>query len=208
MPVVLHPSTITAISSIQMNLPHNNKQAEKSIELMYFELIKRFKGDFPLLHPKVDMEINDKLLDKLLEAQGVVADQLRDPQLKQLSAASQSLYERKTELKAEIKELEDSIRRASNMIMSVDLINMKRVMRRLDLCDKNDVINLKGKVACSISASDEILITEMIFSGMLSELQPEIIAALLSCLIFTDGGKASEGVNQISKHEKLGQPFI
>lgn len=68
MPVVLHASTITAISSIQMNLPHNNKQAEKSIELMYFELIKRFKNDFPLLHPKTDMEISDKLLDKLLEA--------------------------------------------------------------------------------------------------------------------------------------------
>lgn len=79
MPVVLHPSTITAISSIQMNLPHNNKQAEKSIEMMYFELIKRFKGNFPLLHPKTDMEIHDKLLDKLLEAQGVVDEQLRDP---------------------------------------------------------------------------------------------------------------------------------
>ena len=51
-----------------MNLPHNHKQAEKSIELMYFELMKRFKGDFPLLHPKKDMEISDKLLNKLLEA--------------------------------------------------------------------------------------------------------------------------------------------
>jgi ATP-dependent RNA helicase DOB1 len=54
--------------------------------------------------------------------------------------------------------------------MSADLVNMKRVMRRLDLCDKNDVITLKGKVACSISASDEILITEMLFSGQLSDM--------------------------------------
>lgn len=68
MPVVLHPSTITAISTIQMNLPHNLKQAEKSIEMMYFELVKRFKGDFPLLDPKTDMEINSPLLDKLTEA--------------------------------------------------------------------------------------------------------------------------------------------
>jgi len=81
MPVVLHPSTITAVSSIQMNLPHNAKQAEKSIELMYFELIKRFKGDFPQLHPKTDMEIQDKLLDKLLEAQTVVQEQLKDPNI-------------------------------------------------------------------------------------------------------------------------------
>lgn len=39
---------------------------------MYFEMIKRFKGEFPVLHPKTDMEISDKLLDKLLEAQGVM----------------------------------------------------------------------------------------------------------------------------------------
>lgn len=139
----------------------------------------------------------------------MIKTQLSDPLISQLSPASQSIYDRKTELKAEIKELEDSIRRASNMIMSVDLVNMKRVMRRLDLCDKNDVISLKGKVACSISASDEILITEMMFSGMLSDLEPEIIAALLSCLIFTDGSsKSSEGPHQVSKHEKLGQPFL
>lgn len=80
------------------------------------------------------------------------------------------MFEKKTELKGQIKELEDSIKRASNMIMATDLVNMKRVMRRLDLCDKNDVITLKGKVACSISASDEILLTEMLFSGQLSEL--------------------------------------
>lgn len=52
------------------------------------------------------------------------------------------------------------------MIMKNDLINMKRVMRRLDLCDKNDVPSLKGKVACTISACDELLITEMLFSGI------------------------------------------
>jgi ATP-dependent RNA helicase DOB1 len=52
------------------------------------------------------------------------------------------------------------------MIMKNELVNMKRVMRRLDMCDKNDVPSLKGKVACSISASDELLVTELLFSGM------------------------------------------
>ncbi len=43
---------------------------------------------------------------------------------------------------------------------------MKRVMRRLDMCDKNDVTSLKGKVACRISAADELLATELLFSGL------------------------------------------
>lgn len=96
------------------------------------------------------------------------------------------------------------------MIMSNELVNMKRVMRRLELCDRNDVTTLKGKVACSISASDEILLTEMLFSGQLHDLKPDIIAALLSCLVFTDGASKDkgEGANQISKHESLGQPFL
>ena len=42
---------------------------------------------------------------------------------------------------------------------------MKRVMRRLDFIDKNDVPQLKGKVAAGLSTADEILATELIFSG-------------------------------------------
>lgn len=89
------------------------------------------------------------------------------PEIKELPSDSEAQFDRKNELKGEIKTLETSIREASEMIMRADLVNMKRVMRRLDLADKNDVPTLKGKVACSISATDEILITELLFSGEL-----------------------------------------
>ena len=68
-------------------------------------------------------------------------------------------------MKQQIKELEESVKKASEMIMKSDLVHMKRVMRRLEMCDKNDVPLLKGKVACGISASDELLVTEMLFTG-------------------------------------------
>jgi superfamily II RNA helicase len=58
------------------------------------------------------------------------------------------MFDQKKDLKSKIKELEENIRKASEMIMKTDLVNMKRVMRRLDLCEKNDVPTLKGKVAC------------------------------------------------------------
>lgn len=70
-----------------------------------------------------------------------------------------------------IKQLEESIRKSSEMIMSTELVSMRRVMRRLDLSDKNDVPTLKGKVAAHISASDEILITEMLFSGLFNDME-------------------------------------
>ena len=57
-------------------------------------------------------------------------------------------------LKTEIKDLEKLIKESSEMIMSSDLVNMKRVMRRLEMCNKNDVPRLKGKVAASLFACD------------------------------------------------------
>ena len=93
------------------------------------------------------------------------------------------------------------------MIMSTELVSMKRVMRRLELADKNDVPTLKGKVAASISACDEILVTELLFSGLFQELDSIQIASILSCMIYTDTKGTTEGVQKISKHEKLGAPF-
>jgi ATP-dependent RNA helicase DOB1 len=51
------------------------------------------------------------------------------------------------------------------MIMAEDLVNMKEVMSKLEMIDKNDVPLLKGKVAAGLSAGDEMLATELIFSG-------------------------------------------
>lgn len=72
----------------------------------------------------------------------------------------------------EIEDLRKTIGKASEMIMSTELVSMKRVMRRLDMIDKNDVPHLKGKVAAGISAADELLTTELIFSGFFQELDP------------------------------------
>lgn len=89
------------------------------------------------------------------------------------------------------------------MIMSKDLVDMKRVMRRLDLIDKNDVPQLKGKVAASLSTADEILTTELIFSGFFQDLDPHQIAAVLSCLVYSDS--KSEGIPP--KDEMMSEPF-
>ena len=206
-PVVLHASTVHSISTIQIRLPHNHKQVESTVEMMYFELLKRFKGSLPLLHPVSDMEIESKTLKKLLEAQEVVTARLNESTISGLTEAQQGMYDRKKELKEQINELADSIKKASKMIMSGNLVNMKRVMRRLDLADRNDVPTLKGKVACSISASDEIMVTEMLFSGLFNDLDALQTAAILSCLIYTDGKGSEEGVTKIAKEPKLMVPF-
>jgi len=134
------------------------------------------------------MDIESKTLKKLLASKDTITKELSQGDIKDLNPNQESLFERKSELKCDIKELSDSIRKSADMIMSSDLVSMKRVMRRLDLCDKNDVPTLKGKVAAHISTSDEIMLTEMLFSGLFNDMEhPAHIAAVLSCLVYTEG---------------------
>lgn len=57
------------------------------------------------------------------------------------------------------------------------------MLRRLGHCDAEGVIQLKGRVACEINTCDELVVTELIFSGAFTELTPEQSAALLSCMV-------------------------
>ena len=43
---------------------------------------------------------------------------------------------------------------------------------------------LQGRVACEINSGDELVATEVIFAGVLAELEPEEAVALLSALVF------------------------
>lgn len=50
----------------------------------------------------------------------------------------------------------------------------KRVLRRLGYATSQDVIERKGRVACELSAADELLITEMLFNGLFNNLSGEL----------------------------------
>ena len=123
------------------------------------------------LDPIDDMEIEydpdtDKMdIGELIKAKTKIGDELLGQKFDSISQAQMLQYKDKVAAKEQIEELEDEIKKTTKMIMNNDLINMKRVMRRLDMVDKNDVPMLKGKVAAGLSAADEILTTELIFSG-------------------------------------------
>ena len=82
--MILHPSTLHSISSVQVNLPHNHKSTDKTVEMMYFELLKRFDGgkSIPLLDPVCDMEIESKALGKLNDARATLEKELQSAELK------------------------------------------------------------------------------------------------------------------------------
>ncbi|KAK9802049.1 hypothetical protein WJX73_006832 [Symbiochloris irregularis] len=60
------------------------------------------------------------------------------------------------------------------------------VMRALGYVDAQDTVQMKGRVACEIASGDELIATEIIFSGILTALSPAEAAALLSALVFQE----------------------
>jgi len=57
------------------------------------------------------------------------------------------------------------------------------VLKDLKYVDGNNVVQLKGRVACEMG-SNELIITELVFENKLTDRPPEEIAALLSCMVF------------------------
>jgi len=59
----------------------------------------------------------------------------------------------------------------------------------LQYIDQDRIVQLKGRVACEINTCESLIVTELIFENVLTNLEPAEIVALLSCLIFPEKDK-------------------
>lgn len=50
----------------------------------------------------------------------------------------------------------------------------------------DNVVELKGKVACEISSADELTLTELMFNGVLRDVKVEEMVSLLSCFVWQE----------------------
>lgn len=81
-----------------------------------------------------------------------------------------------------------------SVLVDFDAIqNMKKVLSRLEYIDRNEVVTQKGRVASFIFGSDELLITELLFSGALSKLGPKACDMLLSAFVNDESKEPGRG---------------
>ncbi|KAI6180853.1 hypothetical protein M3Y98_00765800 [Aphelenchoides besseyi] len=87
------------------------------------------------------------------------------------------------------------------LLLSEEYQNRIYVLRALDYVDKNNIIGLKGKVACEISHL-EVLITELILENQMEGKTCAELAAMLSPLTcqFTYAGSRDRDLNMEFKH--------
>lgn len=185
--------SIEKISSVRLRVPDEFKSsgAKKNLLKTMKDLPKRLPDGIPLMDPVESMKIEDNDFKLLLRKIDVLESKMLSNPLHD-SARLKDLYEKyneKVNIESEIKSLKDKILEAQAVIQLDDLRHRKRVLRRLGFTTQNDIIELKGRVACEISTGDELLLTELIFNGTFNDLTCEQCASLLSCFVFQEKAK-------------------
>lgn len=179
---------ISKISSLRIHHPNDlrPKDARKSVLKTIGEVKKRFTDKpIPLLNPINDMKIKTDefktcvdLIDKFEKR--LYAHPLHSST--DLNTAYEE-YLKKVHLENDLKAAKDDFRKAKSLLQMDELKYRKRVLRRLGYCTSADVIEFKGRVACELSAADELLLTELIFNGTFNNLSTQQCVALLSCFV-------------------------
>ncbi|KAG7194949.1 ATP-dependent RNA helicase mtr4 [Scheffersomyces spartinae] len=190
-PITLN--SIEKISSVRLKVPDELKSssAKKTLLKTMKELPKRLPDGIPLMDPVESMKIDDDDFKLLLRKIDILESKLVGNPLHG-SVRLEELYkkyESKVMVEDKIKTLKDKILETQAVIQLEDLRHRKRVLRRLGFVTTDDVIELKGRVACDISTGDEVLLTELIFNGTFNDLSAEQCAALLSCFVFQERAK-------------------
>ncbi|EUC60510.1 ATP-dependent RNA helicase (dob1), putative [Rhizoctonia solani AG-3 Rhs1AP] len=192
-PVLL--STIASISHLRVRLQKDLRPlaARETLSKVVGEIKRRFPKGIALLDPITNMNIKDVKFKELVEKIATLEKQLEahslhsDPRLPTLY----DTYAQKQDLVAQIRVLKKTLGAAQDVMQMDELKCRKRVLRRLGFASTDEVVEIKGRVACEISTGDELLLTEMIFNGVFNSLLPEQCAALLSCFVFTEKSEQS-----------------
>lgn len=183
-------ATVQSISQIRVKLPNDlRQQVEKDTAFRAVAEVKRRFPEGPsLLDPIKNMGINDKSFRDLVKQIAVLEQKLDGlPITKSVDLPRlYDLFDRKEKAIENVKSLKRKINSVHDVLHLEELKSRKRVLRRLGFTTSDDVVEMKGRVACEISTGDELMLTEMMFGGVFNPLAPEQCAALLSCFVFQE----------------------
>ncbi|KAJ4846922.1 ATP-dependent RNA helicase mtr4 [Turnera subulata] len=151
------------------------------------EFLSREPGGLPL-DPEEDMKIQSSSYKKAVRRIEALEHLFKKYEIAKSPLIEQKLkvLHMKQELTAKIKSIRKAMRSSSSLAFKDELKARKRVLRRLGYVTSDDVVELKGKVACEISSADELTLTELMFNGVLKDIKVEEMVSLLSCFVWQE----------------------
>jgi ATP-dependent RNA helicase DOB1 len=184
---------IEGISAVKIFVPGdvNAPEKRKSIGVVFKEVKSRLKGEIPHLDPIKDMKIQDDEFKPLLAraeelSKRMAAHQLSTDFEEDDRLARVATFEKRAEFTDQAKAVREEARSCQTVAMKDDLKKMKKVLRRLGHVDANGVIQTKGRTACEVNTANELVVVELIFTGVFNDLSVEQSVALLSCMTYDE----------------------
>lgn len=183
-------SLVQAVSAVRLYCPQDLRPLDNRMSVLKSlqEVQKRFPQGVPLLDPIEDMGIKERPFKEVVKKIEAFEHRLHSHSLNKDSDMEivYDQYDKKASLSAAIKTAKAELKQAKSLIQMDELKCRKRVLRRLGYCTAADVIELKGRVACEISSSYELLLTELLFNGVFNDLSVPQAVALLSTFVFEE----------------------
>uniref|UniRef100_A0A0N5A2L5 Superkiller viralicidic activity 2-like 2 n=1 Tax=Parastrongyloides trichosuri TaxID=131310 RepID=A0A0N5A2L5_PARTI len=202
---------IESISSIRLKIPDYAKDtnALPTIGKLLVAALKRFNGEPKLLDPINEMNIKSEQFATDLENLKALHHLRDNHEVKKLANFNELYYQYQAKARAieDAKEAMEKFKKAKSLLLEEELHKRVKVLRQMDFCSEDGIITLKGRVACEISAADELVLTEMIFGGVFANLDFKQTAALLSCFVFQEKAGSSKLQEELSGCLKTMQDY-
>ncbi|KAI9505900.1 rRNA-processing arch domain-containing protein [Coemansia spiralis] len=186
-PVLL--SCIDRISTVRVHMPKDLKSSAELRDMRKrLAEVQRRLDKIPLLDPVHDMGVTDKGFKDLVQKLQSLETKLKEHKLSgsPQEALMFNAYSEKAELQSRVKETRRKIAEMQSAVQLDELKCRKRVLRRLGYTTAEDVITMKGRVACEITSGDELLLSELMFHNIFNDLSVEQTVSLLSCFVFQE----------------------
>ncbi|KNC79001.1 hypothetical protein SARC_08590 [Sphaeroforma arctica JP610] len=165
--------------------PEEGEADELTQQLMVIAEKMNQKDEVTTIDPKKDLKILDLDFAEKWSQYKTIKDRLRTYEClgcPDLNAHYGDTYVRKS-LHDKVQKLKYNLSQ-QNLSLLPEYEQRIRVLQRLMYVDHDRIVQLKGRVACEINNCDEVLVTELIFNNVLTDLTAEQIVALLSCMVF------------------------
>ena len=172
------------------------------------EIINRFKGKLPVLDiikkNKITNQSTIKLSNYIYDLEKKYAN-LKEDYTKKYGENDNILeedlqkYLERNKIQKEIKKIISKIESSKHLVLNEELINMQRVMRRLDFITKDEILTQKGQIICDISGADELLTAELLFNGFFKDLTLEEIGAAIYCCLSKENNQKKDDEPSLNK---------
>lgn len=193
---------VDRISAVVLYVPNDvhPPEARKNVGIAVKEVQKRFPDGVPLLDPIKDLGVKDDEYQLLLQRAAELTTRMAQHIESHPDVLSNTderttqiqKYQRQQECLQGAKAIRAEAAACEQIVMRDRMKQMKRVLKKLGHVDAQGVIQTKGRTACEINTADELLVVELIFTGIFADLTVEQCVSLLSVLTFDERNKSSE----------------